>query len=1222
MNRRIQCFMLSILVPLTMSSNFGHIISNAAVNKVSEAREIKLSDSTSQRNAEKDITKKESGKQIKVLLNGYPFEFYGNPRYDGKNLWLPGSELMVLMNMTEITNSEKYLSGQYCDKNNNWINCHFNVGSQNYYPDTSKEEYLKTKAVPYRKNGETYITLEMFENVFGNKMSFQDNTLKITMKDVDLISYQDNDSKPLQVLRLKGKEELGDTRLNSLIDGMLTTAPKQWYDWIETLKKDGFTRVRATYNFAQGPIVDFKYARAEKKIDQEYRAIYDKLKEEGIKTTYSLNFWDMNYRIKYGYHNYDRLSTEEELDRFVSYVKMVVKTLKGKIDAYELWNEPDANYDFYQRIKAEDYIKMAKKVIPIIKKIDPDAKIVIPSSSSYIYQECQEYTRQILQSDIVKLADVIALHAVNNDASPEFHSDYYYHYDAMWDEIKEMAENSGFTGEYIADELDYRSPHSMSLQPVEGDYHPYDPVIAAKYIGRMIAINRGMDITVGTSGTNSYERRMEGKIIRNMGYLLDGLEADHLPVHVSEEAEKIRYYTFSDKDNNYYVTIWNDSEAKVKDQGTASTITISDCISDSAAVLDPFHSMTQELNIETDGTDIRIDKVMIRDYPVIIKLSGVTYSKANSESEDLIQSNKNSSVKQNNLEKLKKENENIISVYHNGLQLKLENSIIVKDGTVWMPGFEIMEALGAKKLQIRQNDDGVHMVLSGVMDIGKDSFHSFFYTEGCNEMIVDTITDKIITIDTPPCYINGEFMISSELVDYTLKSTSKYDKKKNRIDIDSGETDYRKYSLQKGVEFNAVKLQTLNSKDLEDNRIGTLLSALWQFDDTEQADIINTIVDTGYTHPRITINAIDCDARFDNKAEFKIDPKQDLLFTKLADNSVKNTLILSFWDKEYRKRTGEKLPVPRFKNEKEVERYLEYVRFIVHHFKDRIPYYEIWNEWNIKETVQSIDFEDYIKLVKLTVPVIREECPEAKIVVGSIASGNKKEIYSQEDLYKVINSDIMPLVDVICIEPLFGASPEYAEDTYYHYADFIKDVKQTAEKNGFKGEYFAGPFNLYSSVEQPGADNETYLYSDIRLAKYYARNIVQNLGLNVRVEVSDRPIEIIHGTIQNLCTVMAGAKPSDSSVEVKCKESLIKQYGFSLPNDEQYISLWNDDKAGDTDKEVRADIVITGNTSGKVSVIDPFYGFEQELDITVKKGFIEIKNFIIKDYPLFIKYGG
>lgn len=84
------------------------------------------------------------------------------------------------------------------------------------------------------------------------------------------------------------------------------------------------------------------------------------------------------------------------------------------------------------------------------------------------------------------------------------------------------------------------------------------------------------------------------------------------------------------------------------------------------------------------------------------------------------------------------------------------------------------------------------------------------------------------------------------------------------------------------------------------------------------------------------------------------------------------------------------------------------MRFIVRHFKDRVQYFEIWNEPTIRDSVQWIEVEDYINLVRRAVPVIREEYPEAKIVVG----GTSYLIFpgEQEYLFTILRSEVMPLV--------------------------------------------------------------------------------------------------------------------------------------------------------------------------------------------------------------------
>jgi beta-glucosidase/6-phospho-beta-glucosidase/beta-galactosidase len=57
----------------------------------------------------------------------------------------------------------------------------------------------------------------------------------------------------------------------------------------------------------------------------------------------------------------------------------------------------------------------------------------------------------------------------------------------------------------------------------------------------------------------------------------------------------------------------------------------------------------------------------------------------------------------------------------------------------------------------------------------------------------------------------------------------------------------------------------------------------------------------------------------------------------------------------------------RLQNQAEIDQYIGYVRFVVSHFKDRIHYYEIWNE------LGGMEITDYANLIRQVAPVIRQE---------------------------------------------------------------------------------------------------------------------------------------------------------------------------------------------------------------------------------------------------------
>jgi hypothetical protein len=265
---------------------------------------------------------------------------------------------------------------------------------------------------------------------------------------------------------------------------------------------------------------------------------------------------------------------------------------------------------------------MAERIIPIIRQIDPDARIAYAGTSDYLNEDGHAYSDQLLSSDVIALADILEIHSVNNDASPAFRSEYYYGYEEMWKGIKTLAEEHGFHGEYIADGLNYRSFFSLNvLQPENGPYHPYEPEVAAKYIGRMIVINRGMDISIGTSGTDAYGRPAEGNMIRNLAYLMDGWVAKPLTVTVEAQSDQIRQYTFIDDNGSRYIAIWNDGEAGIVSKDTVCRITVKGMQVNTAEAWDPFTSLKQSLMIDTSNGNTVLDGILLKDYPIIIKIS-------------------------------------------------------------------------------------------------------------------------------------------------------------------------------------------------------------------------------------------------------------------------------------------------------------------------------------------------------------------------------------------------------------------------------------------------------------------------------------------------------------------------------------------------------------------------------------------------------------------------
>jgi hypothetical protein len=426
--------------------------------------------------------------------------------------------------------------------------------------------------------------------------------------------------------------------------------------------------------------------------------------------------------------------------------------------------------------------------------------------------------------------------------------------------------------------------------------------------------------------------------------------------------------------------------------------------------------------------------------------------------------------------------------------------------------------------------------------------------------------------------------------------------------------------FQTGNTQDITKLQPKLSKELLDSRIGSGSDLIADINSEQDVDglIYQTTEELGVKWTRLSIDHSDWD-EVESTGEYSkhyIDPKHERVITDLTDNDVKIMLDLVYWDEAIQVDES----YSRFKTEEEIQNYLDYVRFITSHFKGKIEYYEMFNEPNHCEgTQQHIKLDDYINLIKRVVPVIRQEDPQAKIVVGGIA--DLRQARFKEYLFGLIKSDIMPLVDGISFHSMYGSSPEYDHKQYYYnYTSFIQQIKDTASAHGFDGEYIVEELTWRTPLT-PHPD-EIWTYSETKAAKYYARGVIINLGLDLTTGVALEGLDVlpqIVGTVRNLCTVMAGNNPIGLLVEIKSEATNIESYAFSLSNGDKLVALWTDGVAVDEDPGVNATLTIPSLLAQKVIGIDVLEGYQQDVVASNNDGNLVIKNLKVRDYPLILR---
>ena len=422
-------------------------------------------------------------------------------------------------------------------------------------------------------------------------------------------------------------------------------------------------------------------------------------------------------------------------------------------------------------------------------------------------------------------------------------------------------------------------------------------------------------------------------------------------------------------------------------------------------------------------------------------------------------------------------------------------------------------------------------------------------------------------------------------------------------------------TLQEGTNLPITGIVPRRFKELADNRIGDLFPL-----DRYPAPCPPAKYDWSFTHVgylglkwvRVSLDRLELDQarNLGDYSQFQINACQDEMITLLAENDVTILYTIVYWD--------EKLHAdryPDYRNEEEVQRYLDYTRLIVRHFKGRIQYYEILNE-----ALVYVKVADYINLVRRVVPIIREEDPQAKIVVGGSSNLLYRECHNY--LFGVLSSDIMPLVDGVALHPMYGASPQYDDirKYYYDYPALIAEIKSIASKHGFTGEIISEEMSWRTSFNPN--PYEPWEYTPITAAKYYARGILMNLGLDLKAGIAGEnydQIPTIVRVVQTLSTSMDGAKTKNSAVEIQSQAKNISSYAFSSPNGDQLLALWTDGVAVDDDPGVKSTLIVPGFSAQKVMAIDVLYGVEQEMITTSENGNLVIQDLLVKDYPILLR---
>jgi hypothetical protein len=433
--------------------------------------------------------------------------------------------------------------------------------------------------------------------------------------------------------------------------------------------------------------------------------------------------------------------------------------------------------------------------------------------------------------------------------------------------------------------------------------------------------------------------------------------------------------------------------------------------------------------------------------------------------------------------------------------------------------------------------------------------------------------------------------------------------------------------LQEGNRQPTFALVPKPSRDLPDNHLGAHLypNGLW-VEITHAYDVIrDEILDRGVKRLHTSLFEVEPPIDWD-ASEHEIPAEYDRLIDEMAVNGVVIDYLLHFWDKEGQ---GEALSTPRFKDTEQVADFLEYVRFMVRHFKGRIQYYTIWTEpdnCGQGGGIKCIEPQDYIELTRQVIPVIREEDPQAKVGLAPVVL-----FFARDYLFTVLRSDIAAMLDMIQWHGQYSVAPDdpFYGSYYYDYPGIVEQIKQTASEHGFRGEYWSTETGWGAEDECPTCRNPDQpwglIATDRLAAKYYARGIVSHLGMDVGVGVGGGIGEWrgtwSYPTRRYFNTIMAGATPASLPVHIEgaATSDRIQSFGFILPDGDRLFAIWTDGTAVEEAPGRNFTLTFPDLSAATVFGLDVLYGFEQQLITDATTGDLVIRDLLVRDYPLILR---
>jgi hypothetical protein len=398
------------------------------------------------------------------------------------------------------------------------------------------------------------------------------------------------------------------------------------------------------------------------------------------------------------------------------------------------------------------------------------------------------------------------------------------------------------------------------------------------------------------------------------------------------------------------------------------------------------------------------------------------------------------------------------------------------------------------------------------------------------------------------------------------------------------------------------------------------------------------------------------------KGKLAMDPEADAAIDYLVERGVDIVLALGFGNRLYSNdNPARQLPQLwewYYENPRPpttppaLAAWADYVRFMARTYRGRVKVFEIWNEWNIGVYWGAQpNLEQYLAIARITIPILRQECPEAKVMLGSYAgyfpglaawSPDERATQERDSMFLAAIRALAPAVDIIGWHPFYQTDPDLPRARSYT-AD-VRAFQAWCQDQGFRGEYCASEWSYGASYPEPTPPNwwGDFVCTEMAKAKYVARLSVQHTALACRSffcetwgngyypmdltlmrrtfgadPISPQQPQAAYYVMRNLATALENLQPAAFAFALAGGPAELERFALQRPG-ERVVTLWQPGRAADNCAGTATDLVVTGRCR-RVVGYDPLNGVEQELQFVCSAAETRIPGVLVRDYPLLVR---